>query len=659
MSKGTSPQSLSNPGSPFFSAGSAHEGQITPKTRMEEAPESPSTLRGLRNRGPLKSPAKPQDSYFESVQSQTRSDQDTQSKYNFNNTDADLSGLHVESPRRINLSSVDLGSSLHRASILEAESQASEQELQRTAQHSPEDTKNALNRAESSGSESALSSKATSISGSFTRMTHRGKHDKRMFDKSGAPLINIDLERKEGPRPYSFQELREKAESELRRHAACSQPQSEQEPGQETHRSPAREPLEELSQDQVPRSRQERRKRRSSISQQPSPRPWYPRATSSESTCTLFTRQLTIKDIRGSETRKSDSDATMNTSKKSSVANLSLGESQPSGHQKILSRSSLRKSATHNSSEDWRSRSPSPSSRISSTAPASDDLSSSAGPVQAQKPKGSFARFFSRSVVGQLEGNTPKEGHSTDASSPKSKLFGGRLRFGPGKRSSRSSEVLPEISRKGSDDSFADKAVISSPAVPSDTLKARLTPQRPSAHLFQRASGNPLHQRSTQAPSGHLQTSFPATEAQRLMTPPIESSKVQEYYFDFFGIPKAPSASSPTFDSDDSPVGRHSVMTPMGQVDKLSRRKASAMPLVPSFHVRVDEDDQQQDTEEKTGQSESEMKPAVFAIDVPDHLPASPLCPLNIKRSNGTRLICPLHGRKKSPSASANNSRYL
>ncbi|KAK5119571.1 hypothetical protein LTR85_007399 [Meristemomyces frigidus] len=36
-----------------------------------------------------------------------------------------------------------------------------------------------------------------------------------------------------------------------------------------------------------------------------------------------------------------------------------------------------------------------------------------------------------------------------------------------------------------------------------------------------------------------------------------------------------------------------------------------------------------------------------FELDVPDHLPNSPLCPLNPRHKSGGKAICPLHGRKK------------
>ena len=37
----------------------------------------------------------------------------------------------------------------------------------------------------------------------------------------------------------------------------------------------------------------------------------------------------------------------------------------------------------------------------------------------------------------------------------------------------------------------------------------------------------------------------------------------------------------------------------------------------------------------------------MFDYDVPDHLPGSPLCPLDARHKYGGNSICPLHGRKK------------
>ncbi|TKA31482.1 hypothetical protein B0A50_02329 [Salinomyces thailandicus] len=38
-----------------------------------------------------------------------------------------------------------------------------------------------------------------------------------------------------------------------------------------------------------------------------------------------------------------------------------------------------------------------------------------------------------------------------------------------------------------------------------------------------------------------------------------------------------------------------------------------------------------------------------FELDVPDHLPNSPLCPLSPRHKSGGKAICPMHGRNKAP----------
>ncbi|KAF2774375.1 hypothetical protein EJ03DRAFT_322962 [Teratosphaeria nubilosa] len=38
-----------------------------------------------------------------------------------------------------------------------------------------------------------------------------------------------------------------------------------------------------------------------------------------------------------------------------------------------------------------------------------------------------------------------------------------------------------------------------------------------------------------------------------------------------------------------------------------------------------------------------------FELNVPDHLPNSPLCPLDPRHKSGGKALCPLHGRKRKP----------
>lgn len=46
--------------------------------------------------------------------------------------------------------------------------------------------------------------------------------------------------------------------------------------------------------------------------------------------------------------------------------------------------------------------------------------------------------------------------------------------------------------------------------------------------------------------------------------------------------------------------------------------------------------------------SDCEDADELLKIDVPDHLPGSPLCPLRPTHKSGGRSICPLHGSKKT-----------
>lgn len=45
---------------------------------------------------------------------------------------------------------------------------------------------------------------------------------------------------------------------------------------------------------------------------------------------------------------------------------------------------------------------------------------------------------------------------------------------------------------------------------------------------------------------------------------------------------------------------------------------------------------------------ENDAESVLFELDVPDHLPGSPLCPLSPKHKSGGKAMCPLHGRSKT-----------
>lgn len=46
--------------------------------------------------------------------------------------------------------------------------------------------------------------------------------------------------------------------------------------------------------------------------------------------------------------------------------------------------------------------------------------------------------------------------------------------------------------------------------------------------------------------------------------------------------------------------------------------------------------------------SGGEDEDALMEMHVPDHLPGSPLCPLDPKHKSGGKSLCPLHGSRKT-----------
>jgi hypothetical protein len=42
------------------------------------------------------------------------------------------------------------------------------------------------------------------------------------------------------------------------------------------------------------------------------------------------------------------------------------------------------------------------------------------------------------------------------------------------------------------------------------------------------------------------------------------------------------------------------------------------------------------------------MSPASFVLDIPEHLPGSPLCPMSPLHKSSGKGVCPLHGRRRT-----------
>lgn len=157
------------------------------------------------------------------------------------------------------------------------------------------------------------------------------------------------------------------------------------------------------------------------------------------------------------------------------------------------------------------------------------------------------------------------------------------------------------------------------------------------------------------------QASFLPSEMRRVNTPPVIKSRSNHhrgFFFDIRNAPKEPDLQSPDgslgqFDRRGSVLGRlpaksssiwsrkwnrssQNVASPAEDEEHLS---PVPPPVSPVFRQRFDQysivDDEDEDNESE------------FQLDVPDHLPSSPLCPLNPKYRGGVKAICPLHGRGK------------
>ena len=102
-----------------------------------------------------------------------------------------------------------------------------------------------------------------------------------------------------------------------------------------------------------------------------------------------------------------------------------------------------------------------------------------------------------------------------------------------------------------------------------------------------------------------------------------------------FSLPKLRRKSSPPGDEPDDPTAVTDFQqTPFSQRYGDARRaKMSQIRSYIAETLREDDDDQ---------------TAFPFALNVPDHLPNSPLCPLSPKHKSGGKAICPIHGRKRA-----------
>ncbi|KAI9710359.1 MAG: accessory factor associated with RNA polymerase II [Bogoriella megaspora] len=485
---------------------------------------------------------------------------------------------------------------------------------------------------------------ATSTSGSASRLTTRGKPDTRLFDDEGYP-IQIRLKQKASPTPYNYQQAREQYELKSGQYGLEIRRQGELQSPTDIPAIRIAEPEPKPSQPPSHRSRQER-KWRSSNQRSPTPpphqRPGHARAASTESFRTGFSFP---KVSHSHGVRRSDPVG---------AEAPSVQDTDPTPYQRSGSAYPLRRGSVRGNNNDLKGGGSSHGSEEGSGGQRSIATSPSISDARQLKSWGGLGRFFPGSLIPREEDDS-FEGHSPSPErSPSRSKLGSYFKLHAVRRWNRSSsdEPVHQKSRKDLKESFTRRSPHNTTASEESSSLSTNTLTRAESRLQTQNFQTIRHRSPNSSPADPQELSFLTTEARRMETPPSSlSMEMRDQYFDFLG-------STETYDSDNIPDAKEPAMTPGWDVDRLARRKASAMPIAPWFRVQIDESEEHQLQHEREKADDptttkQRTSTAKFEIDVPDHLPSSPLCPLNQRKSLGSRAICPLHGRKKAEAGAA------
>lgn len=177
---------------------------------------------------------------------------------------------------------------------------------------------------------------------------------------------------------------------------------------------------------------------------------------------------------------------------------------------------------------------------------------------------------------------------------------------------------------------------------------------------------------------------FLPSETKRVNTPPVENSKTttdkpagfKGFFFDMRSMPadqssvesESPLPSRLKGRSQTIPKGSLQSLLPKLSLSKLKSKRSRVRKVMEAPDDPLAVTDFQQtpfsqrygDTrrtkmsrmrtylDEALKESEDDDAAALLIFDVPEHLPNSPLCPLNPKHPSGGKAICPVHGRRKT-----------
>ncbi|KAK5163259.1 histone deacetylase [Saxophila tyrrhenica] len=259
--------------------------------------------------------------------------------------------------------------------------------------------------------------------------------------------------------------------------------------------------------------------------------------------------------------------------------------------------------------------------------------------------------------------------HVKDPSDPLSPFTMPARRAKPTLRRSGATLRFPEADRTLPAESIA-------PVVPSG---AAVGPQP----KYKAADGQEYYKTSVTGPNASV--NFLPSEMKRVDTPPVFKKKPTGFKGFFFDMrntsstkadPESPEAALSKRRGPIVSKASLQSLVPKLSFPKLksqsSRQSTSARERSPDDRLRVTQFEQtpysqrygdarrakrnqiRTYVEEALGEEDAASESAnnmPFELNVPDHLPGSPLCPLSPKHKSGGKAICPIHGRKRNSKA--------
>jgi hypothetical protein len=502
------------------------------------------------------------------------------------------------------------------------------------------------------------SSNATSMSETLTREEKRRKPDKRLFDKKGEPLDRIELEKKPEANPYSYQALQARSNAENDQSLGSVSDESTQRVAESNASVQIQDPPKRPALQQR-RSRQEKSWRRSSEREPtptPSSRQCPSRAISTESWHSISSKISAARSTRHTSSKSSEPSITLEDVQEQSASSQGIGdytELRSSFRRPGMAGRSRYSSGSQSSHSESPVNSDGRGSEVS--APMSPNLWVSPA-VPSPKSKWSFGRIFSRSPRLGEDSVHAKEKGNHSPSSPSISKMSSYFRQHGSKR--ESPPLVGEIVAGSTERSPRMKSRKTPSEVSGGVSDLKSSAQASQIHVssYDRQPKNFLEipkrsrERGSSDEDGGSQTTGRLdSEWNKTETVPGAVSTPHAVFHIQEDLSSSTSAEAEDFiatrDRSLSPVFRVP-FSPGLEVDKFGRRKASVMPLPPWFRAPVDEEELQkvQESEKAESSTKTEVLRTEFVIDVPDHLPQSPLCPLNQKKMR----ICPLHGRMRS-----------